>query len=92
MPTMVLLDNDETPHHFAQVHSLREASEQVRKTCDIFNLGQSDLRKKFGTVMKDGKAIAWVSYNGRVWSADPAKLKTVDLTTEITGDKLDEAL
>lgn len=59
------------PNHRAQVATLREASQRVRDFIDSHGLGASDwCGTGAGMITENGKVIARVSYNGRVWSAD----------------------
>lgn len=54
-----------------KVSTLREASERVRAYIQKHALGASQwCGTGAGMVLADGKPIARVSYNGRVWSAD----------------------
>lgn len=64
-----------------QVSTLQEASEEVRKYIDEYDLGARTLEG--GTVKINNKKIANVSYNGRVWT--PQKYPNC---TEITGAAL----
>ena len=48
-----------------EVLSFREASEKYREFTDKHNLGSSQCED--GKVFRNGKQIARVSYNGKVW-------------------------
>ena len=49
------------------VATLREASDAVRKAIDDNCLRSSELKKRDGNVYQDGKHVATISYNGRIW-------------------------
>lgn len=51
-----------------QVSNLKEASDQMRSTIIENEFGASDMRRCCGDVVDNGKRVAVVSYNGRVWT------------------------
>jgi hypothetical protein len=53
---------------FADCKSLQECSIAVRKFIDDNMLGASAFYG--GRVAVNGKTVAWVSYNGRLWKPD----------------------
>ena len=54
------------------VSNFQQASRTVRRFIDLKRLGISKWTGT-GKVTEDGKVIAWVSYNGRVWEPDGKK-------------------
>lgn len=52
-----------------EVSSLKEASAVCLKYCDDNDLGGGNWTG--GQITEDGKAIGYVSYNGRVWDKFP---------------------
>jgi hypothetical protein len=57
-----------------EVASLREASRALWAHVDGEGLGASDMLKGFGNVTENGKVLARVTYNGRVWNADGSEV------------------
>jgi hypothetical protein len=52
------------------VATLTEARDMVRDFIAAGNFGASQLPRGFGRVYQDGKHVATVSYNGRVWTPE----------------------
>ncbi len=60
----VMLDNRSGVY----VATLKEASQELRAFIGLNGFGASDMARSAGKVYRDGKHIATVSYNGRVWT------------------------
>lgn len=60
------------PYLTAEVDSLTEASDVCRQYIDTYELGGGNWTG--GAVYQDGRQIAHISYNGRIWT-DPAKFR-----------------
>ena len=54
-----------SPSGIIQVSTLKEASEKCRQYIASWDLGGGNWNG--GQVLKDGKLIAKISYNGRIW-------------------------
>lgn len=52
-------------NHSVKVYSFKQASEVARKFIEDNELGSSNWSG--GAILQDGKQIAFVTYNGRVW-------------------------
>jgi len=59
-----------------EVDSLEEASRVVEKFIEDNDLGGGNFN--FGIVTDNGKEIAWVSYNRKVWATNPYTTKSSD--------------
>ena len=66
------------------VTTLKEASEVCRRYIDRWELGGGNWSG--GDILEDGKLIARISYNGRVWKYDKKALCSQG--DEIVGNKL----
>jgi hypothetical protein len=53
------------------VRSLTEARDSFQEFIRLNDLASSDLSRYAGDVTKQGQKVAHISYNGRVWTAEP---------------------
>ena len=65
------LGAEDIPNRQVLVATLAEASLELRNFVVLYNLGASQLTRACGTVKdSSGGAVAFVSYNGRIWGPD----------------------
>jgi hypothetical protein len=57
-----------------QVASLREASNKLCAARDASGMGASEMGSQFKVVNENGRKVATVSYNGRVWANDGSEI------------------
>ena len=76
-----------TPKASMECKDLTDASAQLQRHRDKNGYGASDMHAKYGNVTDEkGKAVACISYNGRVWpvnatSTSAPLLDPVDIST-----------
>lgn len=77
------------PASWVSVGTLQEASDVLQTYRDEYDLGHSNFGSKTGTVRlrSTGRAVAYVSYNGRVWASSSPQ-RWSPQTREITGAAL----
>lgn len=66
--------SDVAPKQTAEIGSLAEGVAACRAYIAHWDLGGGNWGTQSGVVKQDGKAIARVSYNGRVWGLDGAEV------------------
>jgi len=82
-------DKPISPQNFYAVNTLQEASDKCSEYITEWDLGGGNWAG--GDVYDvDGKIIAHVSYNGRVWAKNPFDFTSANGNTEFTGKKLTE--
>jgi hypothetical protein len=84
MATLHLEDFSAMTTKKVKVETLAEASKKTLAFIEDRDLGSRDVG--MCVVLREGKVIAHISYNGRVWEAGGLGL------VEITGNKLQEKL
>lgn len=72
----VTLQQTGLPAEEVEVQSLEHASKVVTKWQAARGLGASSLTRGHGAVREDGRYVARISYNGKVWGTPGAKEST----------------